>query len=148
MAKSFPQMESSHVIELSQTNSPERHLFISILQTYVEDVDAFFLFVNKCKTKNELFDAKSISKIKRNNYFVENLTTVLNLVNTNYKTNPQLLYGNLHCEMICDFAGIDYTMFRERLHDYVKNKAKEFEMNIEDLLISYKFNRVVIKDKK
>lgn len=139
----MPQIEASHAHSLLQTTSPERNFFLSILQTYVEDIDSFFVFVENCKKNNEQFDARSITKMKRNNYFVENLTTILNLVNTNYKTNPTLKRGNLHCELICDMAGIDYRMFQGRIHDYVKEKAKKYNFNIDNLLINYKNLKVL-----
>lgn len=139
----MPQIENSHAYSLLQTTSPERNFFLSILQTYVEDIDSFFIFVENCKKNNEKFDARSITKLKKNNYFVENLTTILNLVNTTYKTHPQLRRGNLHCELICDMAGIDYIMFHGRIHDYVKRKALEYDFDVENLLINYKTFRVL-----
>lgn len=143
MGKGFPQIEISHARELVETDSPEKNLFLSILYTYKEDIDAFFMFVATCKRRQMDFDARSITKIKRNNYFVENLTTVLNLVNSNFKTNPNLKRGNLHCELICDLAGIDYEMFHDRIYLYVKKRAKEHDFDVEELLFNYKRRKIL-----
>jgi len=144
----MPQIEVSYIESLTHQTSPERNLYLSILNTYIEDIDSFFLFVKNCKKKNKLFDAKSIAKIKRNNYSIENLTLVINLINTSYKNNPGLKPGCLHCELICDLAGIDYFSFRNRAYKYIQKRADENNYDVEDLLINFYDYRDYFKGKK